>query len=150
MTWIKGVPVWATEKQRDPSTALRRALKARDRGCQYPGCGTTGYLEAHHINHREHHGKTSLANLTLLCSFHHRFLHRTKRTLTRRHDGTLIVTAADGITEDGTKPWKPPGAPPQPAPGIRFPQTGPDILSHYARSVWSEHLRTLDRDPIAA
>ncbi|RLQ22228.1 DUF222 domain-containing protein [Seongchinamella sediminis] len=55
---------------------IRRALQERDGVCQYPGCHESVYVEAHHIQHWAEGGETSLENLTTLCRFHHRQLHR--------------------------------------------------------------------------
>jgi hypothetical protein len=54
--------------------ALRRALEARDRGCRFPGCGLR-FTDAHHVRHWADGGETSLDNLLLLCSHHHRLVH---------------------------------------------------------------------------
>ncbi len=51
---------------------LRRALEHRDRSCAVPGCGATRGLHAHHIRHWEDGGPTELANLVLVCPYHHR------------------------------------------------------------------------------
>ena len=56
-------------------TAIRRALWIRDQGCRFPGCMNQRYVHGHHVQHWLHGGPTSLDNLVLLCSFHHRLLH---------------------------------------------------------------------------
>jgi hypothetical protein len=61
-------------KTRTIPPALRRALEARDRGCRFPGCGLR-FTDAHHIRHWADGGETSLPNLILLCSHHHRLVH---------------------------------------------------------------------------
>jgi len=61
-------------KTRTIPPALRRALEARDRGCRFPGCGLR-FTDAHHIRHWADGGETSLRNLILLCSHHHRLVH---------------------------------------------------------------------------
>jgi hypothetical protein len=38
-------------KTRAIPPAIRRALEARDRGCQFPGCTCKSWLDAHHIEH---------------------------------------------------------------------------------------------------
>jgi hypothetical protein len=72
-------------RRRTPSAALLAALWRRDRCCRVPGCGRTRFLHAHHIRHWAHGGATSLANLILLCSAHHRAL----------HDDHLAITITD-------------------------------------------------------
>ncbi len=48
------------------------ALYARDIGCSFPGCDTPPeWCERHHVTERYRNGQTNLANLTLLCTYHH-------------------------------------------------------------------------------
>jgi len=54
---------------------LRRQLNHRDRGCRFPGCGNTRWVQAHHILYWSLGGPTDMNNLILLCGYHHRFLH---------------------------------------------------------------------------
>ncbi|MGK0224166.1 MAG: hypothetical protein ACI9ON_003415 [Limisphaerales bacterium] len=61
--------------QRIVPTKLKRALAARDRQCQFPGCHHTRYLDAHHIKHWCDGGETKLDNLLLLCTHHHTLMH---------------------------------------------------------------------------
>ncbi|MEO7745197.1 MAG: HNH endonuclease signature motif containing protein [Actinomycetota bacterium] len=53
------------------------ALTVRDAGCAFPGCDApTSRCDAHHITHWADGGPTALANLVLLCRYHHqRVLH---------------------------------------------------------------------------
>jgi 5-methylcytosine-specific restriction endonuclease McrA len=54
----------------------RRALVRRDGDqCRFPGCTSRHYLHAHHIWHWTDGGPTDLANLVLLCPFHHKLVH---------------------------------------------------------------------------
>ncbi|MEJ2298879.1 MAG: DUF222 domain-containing protein [Woeseiaceae bacterium] len=55
--------------------AMRRALKARDGGCRFPGCNSHKFCDGHHIQHWADGGETSLDNLVLLCRFHHHLVH---------------------------------------------------------------------------
>ena len=64
-----------SRKHRLVQPALRRALEARDRGCQFPGCSHERWLDAHHVMHWADGGETSLENTLLLYSSHHRLLH---------------------------------------------------------------------------
>ncbi|MGM7667197.1 DUF222 domain-containing protein [Microbacterium sp. A93] len=55
---------------------LRQALVARDGGCAAPNCSIPApWCEAHHIDHWEHGGPTSVENGVLLCSHHHHAVH---------------------------------------------------------------------------
>jgi hypothetical protein len=70
-----GTPVDVGRRARRLSAALRRALRSRDRGCRFPGCAARRHLQAHHVVHWADDGPTDLANLVLLCGFHHRYVH---------------------------------------------------------------------------
>ncbi|MCU1676401.1 MAG: endonuclease [Frankiales bacterium] len=48
---------------RFPNRALRRALRHRDRDCQWPGCTQTRRLDAHHLTPWSHGGDTNLKAL---------------------------------------------------------------------------------------
>jgi Domain of unknown function (DUF222)/HNH endonuclease len=62
-------------KTRAIPPALRRALRARDRGCRFPGCENRRFLDGHHVHHWAHGGPTTLDNLVLVCRHHHRLVH---------------------------------------------------------------------------
>jgi hypothetical protein len=81
--------------QRLPNRAQRRALMVRDGGCRFPGCTERRYVEAHHVVHWTKGGKTDLANLLLLCWFHHHAVHEGGYRLTFDH-GVVTVWAPDG------------------------------------------------------
>jgi hypothetical protein len=74
---------------------IRRALLARDRHCQFPGC-TARRCDGHHIRHWADGGPTRLDNLTLLCRRHHRAVHEGGLTIDRRNDGTPVFYRLDG------------------------------------------------------
>jgi hypothetical protein len=58
------------------SPALWKALVVRDRHCRAPACHQPPErCEAHHIRPWSRGGRTELANLELLCWYHHRFRH---------------------------------------------------------------------------
>ncbi|MFC0437854.1 DUF222 domain-containing protein [Kutzneria buriramensis] len=64
-----------------PNT-IRRALIVRDKGCAFPGCHRRPrQCHAHHVTHWADGGWTSLDNLVLLCSMHHRMIHHSKWTV---------------------------------------------------------------------
>jgi hypothetical protein len=62
-------------KTRAIPPAMRRALRARDQGCRFPGCTNTRFVDAHHVKHWVNGGETKLSNLIELCRRHHRFVH---------------------------------------------------------------------------
>jgi hypothetical protein len=62
-------------KTRTISPALRRALRARDHSCRFPGCNNRYFVDGHHIQHWTRGGMTSLDNVLLLCRRHHRLVH---------------------------------------------------------------------------
>jgi hypothetical protein len=68
--------------------ALRRALHQRDRGCRFPGCGVR-FGQGHHIRHWAQGGSTTLSNLAMLCSRHHRAVHEEGFEVERQPDGGL-------------------------------------------------------------
>src|SRR5438270_10236963 len=75
--------------------ALRRALHARDRGCRFPGCGVR-FGQGHHLRHWAHGGPTTLSNLALLCTRHHRAVHEEGYQVERHPDGELHFRRPDG------------------------------------------------------
>lgn len=62
-------------KTRTIAPGLRRALKARDHGCRFPGCEKRRFVDAHHVEHWARGGETKIDNLLLLCRRHHRLVH---------------------------------------------------------------------------
>lgn len=71
----RGDPLDVGRKTRSIPPALRRALASRDKGCVFPGCTHTRYVDGHHIRHWADGGETRLSNLVTLCRFHHRAVH---------------------------------------------------------------------------
>lgn len=71
--------------------AIRRALRHRDGGCRFPGCGNR-FADAHHIRHWADGGETRLDNLVLLCRYHHRAVHEGGFTVTCQADGSVRFT----------------------------------------------------------
>lgn len=117
-----------TDLLRDATRAQRRALKARDGRCVFPGCGAEAdWCEAHHLVPHEDLGPTLMVNLVLLCRFHHHLVHEGGWTLWRdERSGELHLVDPEHrprpITPPGTKvpvldldtvaPLHPPPAPP--------------------------------------
>ncbi|MGH2950842.1 MAG: DUF222 domain-containing protein, partial [Solirubrobacterales bacterium] len=79
-----GQPLSVGRKTRTISPSLRRALRARDGGCRFPGCTHHRSPEGHHIRHWADGGETSLENTVHLCRRHHRLLHEGRYTVERK------------------------------------------------------------------
>src|SRR6185295_15632675 len=75
-------------KTRTISSALRRALWSRDRGCRFPGCAHK-LVDGHHITPWSRGGQTNLDQLVLLCRHHHGLVHEGGFLLEKRDDGSL-------------------------------------------------------------
>jgi hypothetical protein len=79
--WIRAViessdrPLGVGRRQRTVPRSLLRVLRHRDGGCRFPGCTRTRWVHAHHLIFWADGGRTDAANLVLLCSAHHRFVH---------------------------------------------------------------------------
>jgi hypothetical protein len=105
-----GEPLSVGRRTRTIPPALRRALRARDRGCRFPGCAHERFLHAHHIHHWARGGETKLGNLVQLCSHHHRLVHEggfrvesagPAAFLFRRPDGSEIPPAPSCTSATG-------------------------------------------------
>ena len=83
----RGEPLDVGRKTRSIPPSLRRALKSRDQGCVFPGCGHKRYVDGHHIRHWAAGGETKLSNLVSLCRFHHRAVHEGGVQVERLADG---------------------------------------------------------------
>jgi Domain of unknown function (DUF222) len=64
-----------SRKKRFPSTPMRRAVRARDRHCRFPGCRQKVAMDVHHVEHWIDDGETEPPNLALLCRYHHHLVH---------------------------------------------------------------------------
>jgi hypothetical protein len=85
-----GEPLNVGRKTRTISAPLRRLLIARDKGCRFPGCANSRYVDAHHIEHWANGGETKPSNLVSLCRFHHRVVHEGGFTIQRMDYGQAI------------------------------------------------------------
>lgn len=84
-------------KTRKVPAHIRRAVRARDKGCRFPPCTNTRFVDDHHIEHWvPDEGETKLSNLVTLCRFHHRFVHLHGYKVILRRDGTVTFVRPDG------------------------------------------------------
>lgn len=97
VTGEERTPLAVGRKQRGLTTAIRRALLARDRGCcTWPGCRNRAFLQAHHVHHWVHGGATDLDNLLTLCSYHHTLVHEGGFSVERHPDGSRYFVDPHG------------------------------------------------------
>jgi hypothetical protein len=95
-----GEPLNVGRKTRTISAPLRRLLMARDKGCRFPGCANSRYMDCHHIEHWANGGETKPSNLVSLCRFHHRAVHEGGIRIERLDDGALRFVKANGKVID--------------------------------------------------
>jgi Domain of unknown function (DUF222)/HNH endonuclease len=91
-----GEPLNIGRKTRTVPTAIKRALMARDRSCAFPGCQHTRFVDAHHIQHWSAGGETSLNNLMLLYSQHHKLVHEGGFAIERDYQDQWFFKRPDG------------------------------------------------------
>jgi hypothetical protein len=91
-----GQPLSVGRRTRTVPPALRRALRARDPGCRFPGCTNHRFVDAHHVQHWADGGDTSLENLVHLCRRHHRLLHEGDIAVERDGEGDFSFTLPGG------------------------------------------------------
>ncbi len=99
-----GEPLNVGRKTRTISAPLRRLLAARDKGCRFPGCSNSRYIDAHHIEHWVNGGETKPSNLVSLCRFHHRAVHEGGIRIERLDDGALRFVKESGDAVDNVAP----------------------------------------------
>lgn len=93
-----GDPLNVGRKTRSIPPAIRRALHRRDRGCRFPGCTCTRFVDSHHVRHWADGGETRMNNLLLLCRRHHRLVHEGGFAVRAGRDGQFTFTDPGGKT----------------------------------------------------
>ena len=83
-------------KSRIIPPAMRRALKARDENCRFPGCTHKYYIDGHHIKHWSEGGETSFENLVQLCRHHHRLVHEGGFSCGKNSEGKIEFRNPEG------------------------------------------------------
>ncbi len=99
-----GRPLSVGRRTRTIPPALARALRSRDGGCRFPGCTEHRFVDAHHVQHWAHGGRTDLQNLVQLCRRHHRLLHEGGYGLARATEGRFVFRRPDGRVITGARP----------------------------------------------
>jgi Domain of unknown function (DUF222) len=87
-----------SEQPYRPSTRLRRAVKARDVVCRFPGCRRAASSAGTDLDHTVPWplGQTSPENLAVLCRRHHRLKHSPGWDVALDADGYMTWTTPDG------------------------------------------------------
>jgi len=67
---------------------------------RFPGCGRAHFLHAHHIVHWADGGPTDPDNLVMLCTTHHRVLHKRHWRILGDPHGPLTFLRPDGRAYD--------------------------------------------------
>ncbi len=84
-----GEPLSIGRRSRSIPPPMRRALRVRDKGCRFPGCTNTRFVDGHHIIHWADGGETSLDNLVMLCRHHHHLVHEGGFVCEKSPDGEI-------------------------------------------------------------
>jgi hypothetical protein len=134
LVWLasdeNGDPVAISERTQDIPQSVRRAVRARDKGCRFPSCGMPAeYCDVHHVVHRVDGGPHTKNNCWCLCKFHHHLVHEGGFTVTLLDDGSLEFRRPDGALIPSQPPPHPDMAGSDPIP---LPELEPDIA--WARS----------------
>jgi hypothetical protein len=80
------------------SPSQRRALRARDKHCQFPGCDRpVSWTNPHHIEFWSRGGPTNMPNLVSLCYFHHRCVHEGEWQVVRAAQGFKFIPPERGV-----------------------------------------------------
>ena len=95
-------------RRREPTPAIRRALRERDKcRCRFPGCHRRA-TQAHHIQWWIYDGETSLDNLISLCGYHHRLIHQQGYQIGTPAPGVFTFYRPDGKQILASPPLPPP------------------------------------------
>ena len=69
-----GTPLHVRRRTRAIPPALKPTLEPRHRGCRFPGCISTRFVECHQLKHWAHEGETRLDNRVTLSGYHYRLV----------------------------------------------------------------------------
>ena len=96
--------------KREPTAAQRIEIARRDKGCRFPSCGFTEFIDIHHLDHWVHGGRTDLANLITLCGRHHNAVHELGWTMSGDANALVTFTSPNGhvMTSVPSPTWRGP------------------------------------------
>jgi hypothetical protein len=79
-------------KTRLATATQTRAIRIRDGGCTFPGCGRPPrWCDIHHVDDWASGGRTDVARMCCLCRRHQTLIHNSQWTITVEPDGTFRV-----------------------------------------------------------
>ena len=90
-------PARGTARRSIPPRVARAVLDRDGRRCTVPGCGNRLFVHLHHLRFACDGGPATEANLTCLCSQHHRLVHAGSMGVERMGDGSLRFSFADRV-----------------------------------------------------
>jgi hypothetical protein len=91
-----GKPVSVGRAQRIVPDRTRRLVQDRDRGCVFPGCTATRFLEVHHLDPWSQGGSTDMERQVCVCPWHHDAYHRGEYKITGS-PGSLVFVNSGGL-----------------------------------------------------
>ena len=96
--------------RREPTVAQRIEIARRDKGCRFPSCGFTEFIDIHHLDHWSRGGRTDLDNLITLCGRHHNAVHELGWTMSGDANAVVTFTSPAGqvMTSAPSPTWRPP------------------------------------------
>src|SRR5690606_37239795 len=96
----KGEPLSIGRNSRIIPPTIRRALKARDDGCRFPGSTHQHLTDGRHIKHWADGDETSMENIVRRCRSHHRLVPERGLTCQRTDDGKMVFSHPRGSDID--------------------------------------------------
>ena len=107
-----GLPLDVGRKIRIVPWWMRKAVRARDRTCRWPGCDVPSeWTDAHHLVYWWRGGTTAIEQIVSLCRYHHGLVHEGRWTLHLEHaTGEVWVRRPDGTPYElgPSRPWTSP------------------------------------------
>ncbi len=107
-----GLPLDVGRKLRIVPWWMRKAIRARDRTCRWPGCDVpSDWTDAHHLTYWWRNGITAVEEILSLCRYHHMRVHEGRWTLRMdRATGEVRVWRPGGRPYElgPSRPWTSP------------------------------------------
>jgi hypothetical protein len=107
-----GLPLNVGRRLRIVPWWMRKAVRARDRTCRWPGCDMPSeWTDAHHLTPWWRGGITAIEQILSLCRYHHSLVHEGDWTLRLDHTtGEVHARRPDGRPYElgPSRPWTSP------------------------------------------